>query len=57
MRVRFSDQTVVQREFESADKIGAVYDFVRGTLAEEYRDKTFTLCMVVLAVPFRISIY
>ncbi|KAI5448778.1 hypothetical protein NCC49_006602, partial [Naganishia albida] len=43
VRVRFSDQTVVQREFESADKIGAVYDFVRGTLAEEYRDKTFTL--------------
>ncbi|KAJ9123939.1 hypothetical protein QFC22_000730 [Naganishia vaughanmartiniae] len=43
IRVRFSDRTVVQREFGSADKIGAVYDFVRSTLAEEYRSKTFTL--------------
>ncbi|KAJ9097642.1 hypothetical protein QFC21_004678 [Naganishia friedmannii] len=43
IRVRFSDRTVVQKEFASGDKIGAVYDFVRSTLAEEYRSKTFTL--------------
>lgn len=43
IRVRFPDQTQIQSSFPSTSKMPAVYDFVRSSLADEYRNQPFTL--------------
>jgi tether containing UBX domain for GLUT4 len=44
IRVKFPDQTQLERVFPSTDKIRSVYAFVRGSLREDVKPVKFVLC-------------
>lgn len=44
IRVKFSDRTMLEKTFSSADRIKAVYVFVRDSLADEVKPIKFVLC-------------
>jgi hypothetical protein len=45
LRIRFPDQTQLEKVFQSTEKIRSVYAFVRSCLREDVKPVKFILCM------------
>lgn len=48
IRIRFADQTQLEKVFPSTNKIRSVYAFVRACLREDIKPIKFILCMILL---------
>jgi hypothetical protein len=44
IRVKFPDQTQLEKKFPSTDKIRSIYAFVRGCLRDDVKPIKFILC-------------
>lgn len=45
IRVRFGNRSMLEGVFPSTDKLGAIYEFVKASLAEEVKQERFVLCL------------
>ncbi|TIC56544.1 putative rsec15 [Wallemia mellicola] len=55
IRIKFSDRSIIQSEFNSVDQIGRVYDFVKLALDDKYINEDFLLYQSPPRIEFKVT--